>query len=42
MLFFKIQKSAINEFEIHHLEWPINEIELKKADLRLPKIWQTN
>lgn len=25
--------SSINEFEIHHLEWPINEIDIKKAEL---------
>lgn len=28
---FQDTEKSINEFEIHHLEWPINEIELKKA-----------
>ena len=31
-LFQDLDKS-INEFEIHHLEWPINEIDLKKVNL---------
>jgi hypothetical protein len=31
-LFHDTNKS-INEFEIHHLEWPINELILKKTDL---------
>jgi len=30
---FQDTDQSINEFEIHHLEWPINEIDLKKADL---------
>lgn len=30
---FQDTKSSINEFEIHHLEWPINGIELKKVSL---------
>jgi len=30
---FQDTDRAINEFEIHHLEWPINEITLKKVEL---------
>lgn len=30
---FHDTKKSINEFEIHHLEWPINELTLKKTDL---------
>ncbi|HET8810877.1 MAG TPA: DUF2071 domain-containing protein [Flavobacteriaceae bacterium] len=30
---FQDTDNSINEFEIHHLEWPINEIDLKKMDL---------
>lgn len=30
---FQDTDNSINEFEIHHLEWPINEIALKKMDL---------
>jgi uncharacterized protein YqjF (DUF2071 family) len=30
---FQDTKASINEFEIHHLEWPINEIELERFDL---------
>lgn len=29
---FQETKKSINEFEIHHLEWTINEIELKKVE----------
>jgi len=28
---FQDTNTAINEFEIHHIKWPINEIEIKKA-----------
>lgn len=28
---------SIKEFEIHHLEWPINEINLKKIELTYPR-----
>lgn len=31
---FQDTEQAINEFEIHHLEWPISEIELKKLDYK--------
>lgn len=34
---FQDTEKAINQFEIHHLEWPISEIELKKADLDYPR-----
>lgn len=30
---FQDTKTSINEFEIHHLEWPINEIDLQKLSL---------
>jgi len=30
---FQDTDRMINEFEIHHLEWPINEIELEKVEL---------
>ena len=30
---FQETKKAINEYEIHHLEWPINELTLKKTDI---------
>jgi hypothetical protein len=29
---FQDTDKSINEFEIHHLEWPLNEIELKKGE----------
>lgn len=34
---FQDSKKSINTFEIHHLEWPINEINLKKAVLNYPR-----
>lgn len=34
---FQDTNKSINEFEIHHLEWTINEIELKKIDLDYPR-----
>lgn len=34
---FQDTEKSINEFEIHHLEWSIHEIELKKMDLDYPK-----
>ena len=30
-------KKSINVYEIHHLEWPINEINLKKLDFNYPR-----
>lgn len=30
---FQDKKDSINEFEIHHLEWPINEIDLHNLEL---------
>ena len=30
---FQDSTKSINEFEIHHLEWPINEIQLEVVDL---------
>jgi len=34
---FQDSEKSINKFEIHHLEWPINEINLKKAELNYPR-----
>lgn len=34
---FQDYGESINEFEIHHLEWPINEIDLKKLDVNYPR-----
>lgn len=31
---FQDTDQAINEFEIHHLEWPINEIDIKRIELK--------
>ena len=30
-------KNSINEFEIHHLEWPLNKIDFKKLDISYPR-----
>lgn len=30
---FQDNEKTIYEFDIHHLEWPLNEVELKKTDL---------
>ncbi|UKM65089.1 DUF2071 domain-containing protein [Flavobacteriaceae bacterium GSB9] len=30
---FQDTNESINEFEIHHLEWPINEVDLQKLEL---------
>ena len=30
---YQDSEKSINEFEIHHIEWPINEIDLKNVDL---------
>tara|TARA_R110002020_G_scaffold319113_1_gene534827 strand:+ start:1051 stop:1788 length:738 start_codon:yes stop_codon:yes gene_type:complete len=34
---FQDTEKSINEFEIHHLEWPINDIELHKLDVNYPR-----
>ena len=34
---FQDTDESINEFEIHHLEWPISEINLQKLDLNYPR-----
>ena len=34
---FQDSGESINEFEIHHLEWPINEIDFKKLDVNYPR-----
>ncbi len=34
---FQDTSSSINEFEIHHIEWPLKEIELKKLTLKYNK-----
>ncbi len=30
---FQDTDDSINEFEIHHLEWPINELDINKLEL---------
>ncbi len=34
---FQDSGDSINEFEIHHLEWPINEIDIHKLTLNYPR-----
>jgi hypothetical protein len=34
---FQDTDKSINEFEIHHLEWTINEIEIKNLELIYPR-----
>ena len=34
---FQDTEKAINEFEIHHLEWPLNEIDLEKLEFNYPR-----
>ncbi|MFD2033576.1 YqjF family protein [Belliella marina] len=34
---FQDTKNSVNQFEIHHLEWPINEMKLNKLDIDYPK-----
>ena len=34
---FQDSGDSINEFEIHHLEWPINEINFKKLEIDYPR-----
>lgn len=36
-LLFQDTEKYINEFEIHHLEWPISEIKLLKLDFNYPR-----
>ncbi|WP_203296529.1 YqjF family protein [Luteirhabdus pelagi] len=37
---FQDSGESINEFEIHHLEWPIKTIELKKMEISYPRFDQ--
>lgn len=34
---FQDTQNSINEFEIHHLEWPLNEIEIIQLELNYPR-----
>ena len=34
---FQDTKACMNEFEIHHEEWPLHEIELSKLEFRYPR-----
>ncbi|WP_244895696.1 DUF2071 domain-containing protein [Nonlabens tegetincola] len=34
---FQDTDDSINEFEIHHLEWQINEIDIQKLELNYPR-----
>ncbi len=34
---FQDTEKAINKFEIHHLEWPINDIDIKKLSVNYPR-----
>ena len=34
---FQDTGTSINEFEIHHLEWPINKIDLKNLEINYPR-----
>ncbi len=34
---FQDAKNSINEFEIHHLEWSINELDLKELEFNYPR-----
>lgn len=34
---FQDTKTSINEFEIHHLEWPLNKVDLKKLEMNYPR-----
>ena len=34
---FQDTEDSINEFEIHHLEWSIKEIDIKKLELNYPR-----
>lgn len=37
---FQDTKNAINEFEIHHLEWPTFEVDLKEIEVEYPRFRQ--
>ena len=34
---FQDSKDAINEFEIHHVEWPIYDLDIQKTDIHYPR-----
>ena len=34
---FQDSEKSINEFEIHHLEWPIHKVDLKKVKVNYPR-----
>ena len=34
---FQDSSQSINEFDIHHLEWPINQIDVQKLDFSYPR-----
>ena len=34
---FQDTEKSINEFEIHHLEWPINEVNLRNLEFNYPR-----
>jgi uncharacterized protein YqjF (DUF2071 family) len=34
---FQDTEKSINEFDIHHLEWPINEIEFQQLEINYPR-----
>lgn len=34
---FQDAKDAINQFEIHHIEWPINTIQIDRLDIDYPR-----
>ena len=34
---FQDSGNSMNEFEIHHLEWPIHEVDLKKVEVNYPR-----
>lgn len=37
---FQDTKTSINEFEIHHVEWPLNTIEINKFEMDYPRFNQ--
>lgn len=34
---YQDSEKSMNEFEIHHLEWPIHEVDLKKVEVNYPR-----
>ncbi|MGM0581418.1 MAG: YqjF family protein [Bacteroidota bacterium] len=34
---FQDTKTSINEFEIHHIEWPIKKIDIKEIEIKYPR-----